>query len=79
MLNINKLIIELDLKRWMKKSFLNYFFMKYLNKLEWVIEKVNDLRKIKNVKDISLAWLWEIMKEMKNDSVIIVDWSLFLE
>ena len=54
---IDELATELGLKHWMKKSLPNYFFTKYLAQLGWVIEDANDLKKVKDVKDISLARL----------------------
>jgi hypothetical protein len=79
LLIIDELATELGLRCWMKKSLPNYFFTKYLDQLGWAIEGANDLKKVKDVKDIPLARLREIMEGMENGSVTIVDRSLLLE
>jgi hypothetical protein len=76
---IDALATELGLKRWMKKSLPNYFFTKHLTQLGWAIEGADDLKKIKDVKEIPLARLREIMEGMENGSVTIIDRSLLLE
>jgi hypothetical protein len=61
--------------RWMKKSLPNHFFTKHLKTLGWKIDGATDIMGIKDVKEISLVRLKEVIEGIENGTVTFVDES----
>jgi hypothetical protein len=72
-LKIDKLSSEMGMDRWMKKSLPNHFFTKHLRQRTWTIKNAEDLMGIKDVKEITLDRLKEIIKGMQDGTVTIID------
>jgi hypothetical protein len=72
-LKIDKLSSEMGMDRWMKKSLPNHFFTRHLQQRTWTIKNAEDLMGIKDMKEIALDRLKEIIEGMQNGTVRIID------